>query len=71
MKRLDHPYCSCPKSTGSMVTETRMDTRYGFAWRRRLCLGCGWVFGTYEIPDVNINLASYEPINPDGKLERR
>jgi transcriptional regulator NrdR family protein len=54
-----------------MVVETRMDSRYGFGWRRRLCLGCGADFGTYEIPDANVNLAAYEPIKPDGKLERR
>lgn len=54
-----------------MVVETRMDTRYGFGWRRRLCLGCGHSFGTYEIPDSCIDIDQFTPINPDGKLERK
>jgi transcriptional regulator NrdR family protein len=71
MKRLDSPDCECPAGKGSMVVETRMDTRYGFGWRRRLCLGCGHSFGTYEIPDSCIDIDQFTPINPDGKLERK
>jgi len=71
MKRLDSPDCDCPKGTGSDVKETRMDTRYGFTWRRRICIGCGDAFGSYEIPDGNIDMTQFIPIDPDGKVERR
>jgi len=71
MKRLDSPDCPCPKGTGSEVKETRMDTRYGFGWRRRLCLGCGQSFGTYEIPETSIDMDQFDPINPDGGIQRR
>jgi transcriptional regulator NrdR family protein len=71
MKRLDHPDCNCPKGTGSDVKETRMDTRYGFTWRRRVCLGCGQIFGSYEIHESNIDMTQFEPINPDGGIARR
>jgi transcriptional regulator NrdR family protein len=52
-----------------MVVETRMDSRYGFAWRRRLCLGCGHSFGTYEIAESCLNMGDFVPINPDGKIK--
>jgi transcriptional regulator NrdR family protein len=71
MKRLDSPDCDCPPGKGSMVVETRMDSRYGFAWRRRLCLGCGTSFPTYEIPVTSLNMEDYIPINPNGKLDRQ
>lgn len=71
MKRIDHPDCDCPKGTGSEVKETRMDTRYGFGWRRRICLGCKKPFGTYEIQESNIDMDIFVPINPNGKLERK
>jgi len=48
-----------------------MDTRYGFTWRRRICIGCGDAFGSYEIPDGNIDMTQFIPIDPDGKVERR
>jgi transcriptional regulator NrdR family protein len=67
MKRLDHPDCECPKGTGSDVRETRMDTRYGFTYRRRTCAGCGQTFGSYEIPIMSLNMDQFEPINPQGK----
>jgi transcriptional regulator NrdR family protein len=54
-----------------MVVETRMDTRYGFAWRRRLCLGCGASFPTYEIPVSSLHMPDYIPINPNGGIARR
>lgn len=69
MKRLDSPECDCPPGKGSMVVETRMDSRYGFAWRRRLCLGCGHSFGTYEIAESCLNMGDFVPINPDGKIK--
>lgn len=54
-----------------MVVESRMDTRYGFGWRRRLCLSCGQSFGTYEIPETSIEMDQFDPINPDGGIKRR
>jgi transcriptional regulator NrdR family protein len=54
-----------------MVVESRMDTRYGFGWRRRLCLGCGQSFGTYEIPASCIDMEQFPPINPYGGIQRR
>ena len=71
MKRLDCTDCNCPKGTGSDVKETRMDTRYGFTWRRRVCLGCGETFGSYEIPEDSINMSMFTPIDPDGGIARR
>jgi transcriptional regulator NrdR family protein len=71
MKRLDSPDCACPPGKGSMVVETRMDSRYGFAWRRRLCLGCGDSFATYEIPVTSLEMDDFPPINPNGKLDRK
>ncbi|MFZ9959248.1 MAG: hypothetical protein ACO3GP_02555 [Candidatus Limnocylindrus sp.] len=71
MKRLDHPDCDCLLGKGSMVVETRPDTRYGFAWRRRLCLGCGESFATYEIPVSSLHMPDFTTINPDGGIQRR
>jgi transcriptional regulator NrdR family protein len=70
MKRLDSPYCACPKGKGSKVLESRMDTRYGFAWRRRACLGCGADFATYELPVDALDIDAYTPINSRGKIDR-
>jgi transcriptional regulator NrdR family protein len=71
MKRLDSPDCDCPQGTGSEVKETRPDTRYGFAWRRRRCLGCREDFETYEIPASCLNMDEFKPINEQGKIKRR
>jgi transcriptional regulator NrdR family protein len=54
-----------------MVVESRIDTRYGFGWRRRLCLGCGESFATYEIPISSLEMSDFNPINPNGKLDRQ
>jgi transcriptional regulator NrdR family protein len=48
-----------------------MDSRYGFAWRRRLCLGCGTSFPTYEIPVTSLHMSDFDPINPNGRLDRQ
>jgi transcriptional regulator NrdR family protein len=53
------------------VKETRMDTRYGFTWRRRVCLGCGETFGSYEIPEDSIDMSMFTPIDPNGGIARR
>jgi transcriptional regulator NrdR family protein len=71
MKRLDCTDCNCPKGTGSDVKETRMDTRYGFTWRRRSCLGCGEIFESYEIPASSVTLRDFVPIDPNGGIARR
>ena len=69
MKRLDNPDCDCPIGTGSDVKETRMDTRYGFTYRRRVCIGCGKTFGSYELPASSLEWTQFNPINPEGKRE--
>jgi hypothetical protein len=46
-----------------------MDTRYGFTYRRRTCLGCGLTFGSYEIPSMSIDMDQFDPINPEGQRE--
>jgi transcriptional regulator NrdR family protein len=71
VKRINHPLCDCPPGKGSMVVESRIDSRYGFGWRRRLCLGCGESFATYEIPVTSLQMSDYEPINPNGRLDRQ
>lgn len=68
--KLDHPDCECPAGTGTVVSATRFDSRYGWLWRRRRCLGCGQTCATYELPTSSIDLSVYEPINPDGRLEQ-
>lgn len=60
--------CSECGSWKSKTLETRRDTRYNWTWRRRRCDQCGHVWSTYEVPATNLEA---DPINPDGKLERR
>lgn len=48
--------------------ETRKDTRFNWTWRRKRCQECSTSWATYEIPAQNVEA---EPLNPDGKLERR
>ena len=71
MKQINSPDCPCPPGTGTKVLESRIDTRYGWGWRRRECLGCRVDFATYELPATAIDLDCYEPINPNGKVNRR
>jgi len=69
MKRIEHPTCDCPKGTGSFVIETRFDTRYGFARRKRVCHGCSATFYTYEVPVSSLDMDDFTPINFDGGIE--
>ncbi len=61
--------CIACGSWDSKTLETRKDTRYNWKYRRRKCNRCNRVFETYEIDATIID--DTEPVNPDGRLERR
>jgi transcriptional regulator NrdR family protein len=70
MKQINSPFCPCPAGTGTKVLESRIDTRYGWGWRRRECLGCFTDFATYELPVESLNMSDFTPIDPNGKVNR-